>query len=74
MHDQGSAAAGGQAFWTDDGYDREHASDGVSRYGHYVRSAARSGLMAECWDGTWDDDGSGGCGSRSRRGRRPAPR
>jgi hypothetical protein len=56
MHDQGSAAAGGQAFWTDDEYDREHASDGVSRYGHYVRSAARSGLMAECWDGTWDDD------------------
>ena len=56
MHDQGSAAAGGEAFWTDDEYDREHASDGVSRYGHYVRSAARSGLMAECWDGTWDDD------------------
>lgn len=57
MHDQGIAAAGGEAFWTDDVYDREHASDGVSRYGHYVRSAARSALMAECWDGTWDDDG-----------------
>ncbi len=57
MHDQGSAAAGGEAFWTDDEYDREHASDGVSRYGRYVRSAAASGLMAECWDGTWDDDG-----------------
>jgi hypothetical protein len=41
------------AFWTDDEYDREHASDGVSRFGHYVRDAGR--LMEECWDGTWDD-------------------
>ncbi len=56
MHDQGNAAAGGEAFWTDDEYDQEHASDEVSRYGHYVRSAAASGVMAECWDGTWDDD------------------
>jgi hypothetical protein len=56
MHDQGTAAGCGEAFWTDDKYDREHASDQVSRYGHYVRSAAASGLMAECWDGTWDDD------------------
>jgi hypothetical protein len=55
MHDQGTAAGCGEAFWTDDEYDREHASDGMSRYGHYVRSAARSGLIAECWDGTWDD-------------------
>ena len=40
------------AFWIDEDYDRENASDGVSRYGAYVR---RSGALAECWDGTWDD-------------------
>jgi hypothetical protein len=28
------------AFWVDRGYDREHASDGVSRYGAYLRDAA----------------------------------
>jgi len=27
------------AFWIDHDYDREHASDGVSRYGAYVRGA-----------------------------------
>jgi hypothetical protein len=27
------------AFWIDDEYDREHASDGVSRYGAYIRDA-----------------------------------
>jgi hypothetical protein len=27
------------AFWVDRGYDREHASDGVSRYGAYLRDA-----------------------------------
>jgi hypothetical protein len=27
------------AFWIDHDYDREHASDGVSRYGGYVRAA-----------------------------------
>jgi hypothetical protein len=27
------------AFWIDHDYDREHASDGVSRYGAYVRDA-----------------------------------
>jgi hypothetical protein len=40
------------AFWIDDDYDRENASDGVSRYGAYVR---RSSALAECWDSTWDD-------------------
>ncbi len=45
-------AAGGAAFWIDYDYDRENASDGVSRYGAYVR---RSSTMAESWDGTWDD-------------------
>lgn len=28
------------AFWVDRGYDREQASDGVSRYGAYLRDAA----------------------------------
>jgi hypothetical protein len=28
------------AFWVDSGYDREHASDGISRYGAYLRDAA----------------------------------
>jgi hypothetical protein len=28
------------AFWVDRGYDREHASDGISRYGAYLRDAA----------------------------------
>jgi hypothetical protein len=28
------------AFWVDRDYDREHASDGVSRYGAYLRDAA----------------------------------
>jgi hypothetical protein len=27
-------------FWVDGGYDREHASDGISRYGAYLRDAA----------------------------------
>jgi hypothetical protein len=39
-------------FWIDRAYDRDQASDGVSRYGAYIRQAAS---VAECWDGTWDD-------------------
>jgi hypothetical protein len=35
------------AFWVDDEYDREQASDGISRFGAYVRRAART------W--SWDD-------------------
>jgi hypothetical protein len=34
MSDPGPAA-----FWIDQGYDREHASDGVSRYAAYIRRA-----------------------------------
>jgi hypothetical protein len=45
-------AVGGAAFWIDYEYDRENASDGISRYGAYVR---RSSALAESWDGTWDD-------------------
>ena len=45
-------AADGAAFWIDYDYDRENASDGVSRYGAYVR---QSSTLAESWDGTWDD-------------------
>ena len=40
------------AFWIDYDYDRENASDGVSRYGGYVRG---SSALTESWDGTWDD-------------------
>ena len=45
-------AADAAAFWIDYDYDRENASDGVSRYGAYVR---QSSMLAESWDGTWDD-------------------
>ena len=38
-----------QVFWLDEGYDREHAPDHVSRYGAQVRE--RSAEFA----GTWDD-------------------
>jgi hypothetical protein len=41
-------AADGAAFWIDYDYDRENASDGISRYGAYVR---RSSTLAESWDG-----------------------
>ena len=41
------------AFWIDYHYDADHASDGISRYGAYVRSATNT-MFAECWDGTWD--------------------
>ena len=45
-------AADDAAFWIDYDYDRENASDGISRYGAYIR---RSSALAESWDGTWDD-------------------
>jgi hypothetical protein len=32
-------STGAAAFWLDRGYDREHASDGISRYGAYLRDA-----------------------------------
>jgi hypothetical protein len=40
------------AFWIDAEYDRDNASDGVSRFGAYVRL---SSLIAECY-GQDDDD------------------
>jgi hypothetical protein len=40
------------AFWIDCDYDRENASDGVSRFGAYVRNAS---TIAESWQDTWDD-------------------
>ena len=40
------------AFWIDYDYDRENASDDVSRFGAYVRNASS---IAESWKGTWDD-------------------
>ena len=43
-------SAGPTAFWVDRGYDREYASDGVSRYGAYLRDAS-----FEPWT---DDDGA----------------
>ena len=39
-------------FWIDADYDQDHASDGKSRYGAYVRQ--NMGGFAECWDGTWE--------------------
>ena len=36
-------AADGAAFWIDYDYDRENASDGVSRYGAYVRRSSMFG-------------------------------
>lgn len=42
------------AFWIDHDYDRDRASDGMSRYGAYVRDRQR--LFAEIWDGTFDSD------------------
>jgi hypothetical protein len=32
-------STGAAAFWVDRGYDREHASDDISRYGAYLRGA-----------------------------------
>jgi hypothetical protein len=40
-------------FWINDEWDREAASDGVSRYGAYVRDRIRGGFD-ECWDGTFE--------------------
>jgi hypothetical protein len=35
-----SISTGPAAFWLDRGYDLEHASDGISRYGAYLRDTA----------------------------------
>jgi hypothetical protein len=40
-------------FWIEHKHDRMAASDGVSRYGVYVRQHIRGGF-AECWDGTFE--------------------
>jgi hypothetical protein len=40
-------------FRVDRASDRRSASDGVSRYGHYVRDRIPGGF-AECWDGTFE--------------------
>jgi len=42
----------GDLFWVDEEHDRRAASDGASRYGHYVRDRIPGGF-AECWDGTF---------------------
>jgi hypothetical protein len=41
------------AFWIDAEYDRDNASDGVSRFGAYVR---QSSLIAECYRQDDDDE------------------
>jgi hypothetical protein len=41
------------AFWIDYGYDADNASDGISRYGAYVRQRAAT-AFADCYE-TWDD-------------------
>jgi hypothetical protein len=38
-----------RVFWLDEGYDREHAADGASRYAAEAR--ARSGELTCTWDG-----------------------
>ena len=44
-----------RVFWIDHGHDKAAASDGISRYGAYVRDRiAGIGGFGECWDGTWD--------------------
>ncbi|MCP9954691.1 hypothetical protein [Actinomadura madurae] len=53
LHSDTSAAP----FRIDAEYDREYASDGVSRYGAYVRDRLNSSF-AECWDGTWGEPSS----------------
>jgi hypothetical protein len=45
-------AADVAAFWIDYDDDRQNTSNGVSRYSAYGR---RSSMLAESWDGTWDD-------------------
>ena len=50
-----SKPEGTAAFWIDEEYDRDQASDGVSRFGAYVRKAT---ALAECGDGTWDGPGT----------------
>ncbi len=44
--------SGSAAFWVDEEDDRDRASDGVSRFGAYVR---QSRLIAECWAEDWDN-------------------
>jgi hypothetical protein len=41
------------AFWIDDEFDRSAASDGISRFGAYVRQRTSNGFD-ECWDGTFE--------------------
>lgn len=41
-------------FWIEHKHDRTAASDGLSRYGVYVRQRITRGF-AECWDGTYKD-------------------
>lgn len=43
------------AFWVDDEYDQEYASDGRSRFGVYIRS---SSLISGCLEDTDDDEAS----------------
>lgn len=40
-------------FWIEHEHDRTSASDGVSRYGVYVRQRIHGGF-GECWDGTFE--------------------
>ena len=41
------------AFRIDEDYDQAYASDGVSRYGAYLRD--RVSDFAKCWNGAWGD-------------------
>jgi hypothetical protein len=48
-----SAALGSDPFWIEHAHDRSSASDGLSRYGAYVRQRITGGF-AGCWDGTYE--------------------
>ena len=41
-----------RSVWIDAAYDRKRASDGLSRYGAYVKQNLSG--FAECWDGTFE--------------------
>jgi len=51
-----SGPAATAAFWIDEEYDRDQASDGISRFGAYVRqSPAIADYLAECDDAAGQD-------------------
>jgi hypothetical protein len=50
------AVTSATVFWIDHEYDQANSSDGISRYGAYIRQRIRT-VFAECWSATGDDSG-----------------